>query len=440
MGSRPRGSGSRAHARPREHATHRGEHDADGWSPRSSIPRRCTPSTPPSGPGGSVADRGANVDMPTTSGSGTTSPTRSPSTPRATRSPTTSTSWWWAPASPGCSRASSCARPASSASGSSTRPAASAAPGTGTATPASCATSSRTSTCPMLEEMGTIPTMKYASGEEIRLHLDAIADKYRLGDGALFHTDVESSVVGRGVGPLDDPHRPRRRDPREVRGDVRGHPQPPEAARAPGHRHASGAPPSTPPAGTTRTPAAAPPTRTSPTSPTRSSPSSAPAARASSASRPSGDRRSTSTCSSAPRRPSAGGATTRPTPSAWRAWSRAGNGERMRELLGRDDRQADRDRPRRRRLGRVRGPGRELPGEPGMSPDELALAAEAFDYEVMEEHRRRVDARWTTPTSPRRSSRTTATCASGPCSTTSTSPRSTCRRSRWSTARRASTR
>ena len=47
---------------------------------------------------------------------------------------------------------------------------------------------------PMLEEMGTIPTMKYASGEEIRLHLDAIAEKYRLGDGALFHTGVDSSV------------------------------------------------------------------------------------------------------------------------------------------------------------------------------------------------------------------------------------------------------
>jgi cation diffusion facilitator CzcD-associated flavoprotein CzcO len=47
---------------------------------------------------------------------------------------------------------------------------------------------------PMLEEMGTIPTLKYASGEEIRLHLEAIAEKYRLGDGALFHTGVESSV------------------------------------------------------------------------------------------------------------------------------------------------------------------------------------------------------------------------------------------------------
>ena len=47
---------------------------------------------------------------------------------------------------------------------------------------------------PMLEEMGVIPTMRYASGEEIRLHLEAIAERYRLGDGALFHTNVESST------------------------------------------------------------------------------------------------------------------------------------------------------------------------------------------------------------------------------------------------------
>jgi len=30
-------------------------------------------------------------------------------------------------------------------------------------------------------------------------------------------------------------------------------------------------------------------------------------------------------------------------------------------------------------------------GDPGMTPEEVALAAEAFDYQVMEEHRRRID-------------------------------------------------
>jgi cation diffusion facilitator CzcD-associated flavoprotein CzcO len=47
---------------------------------------------------------------------------------------------------------------------------------------------------PMLEEMATIPTMRYASGEEIRLHLEAIADRYHLVDDALFHTSVETTT------------------------------------------------------------------------------------------------------------------------------------------------------------------------------------------------------------------------------------------------------
>ncbi|MGQ0831536.1 MAG: flavin-containing monooxygenase [Microthrixaceae bacterium] len=43
---------------------------------------------------------------------------------------------------------------------------------------------------PMLEELGYIPKDRYASGEEIRLHLEAIADRYDLVRDALFHTDV----------------------------------------------------------------------------------------------------------------------------------------------------------------------------------------------------------------------------------------------------------
>ena len=46
---------------------------------------------------------------------------------------------------------------------------------------------------PMLEEMGYVPSMRYASGEEIRTHLESIADQYRLVDDALFHTRVEST-------------------------------------------------------------------------------------------------------------------------------------------------------------------------------------------------------------------------------------------------------
>ncbi|MHB8665545.1 MAG: flavin-containing monooxygenase [Acidimicrobiales bacterium] len=43
---------------------------------------------------------------------------------------------------------------------------------------------------PMLEELGYAPTRRYASGEEIRQHLHAIADKFDLVPDALFHTGV----------------------------------------------------------------------------------------------------------------------------------------------------------------------------------------------------------------------------------------------------------
>jgi cation diffusion facilitator CzcD-associated flavoprotein CzcO len=43
---------------------------------------------------------------------------------------------------------------------------------------------------PMLEELGYIPTRRYAFGEEIRRHLEAIADRFNLMDDALFHTGV----------------------------------------------------------------------------------------------------------------------------------------------------------------------------------------------------------------------------------------------------------
>src|SRR5580693_9436373 len=43
---------------------------------------------------------------------------------------------------------------------------------------------------PMLEELGYIPTRRYAFGEEIRGHLEAIAQKFDLEADALFHTGV----------------------------------------------------------------------------------------------------------------------------------------------------------------------------------------------------------------------------------------------------------
>ena len=44
---------------------------------------------------------------------------------------------------------------------------------------------------PMLEELDYVPTRRYAYGEEIREHLEAVAGRFDLVDDALFHTGVE---------------------------------------------------------------------------------------------------------------------------------------------------------------------------------------------------------------------------------------------------------
>jgi cation diffusion facilitator CzcD-associated flavoprotein CzcO len=47
---------------------------------------------------------------------------------------------------------------------------------------------------PMLEELDYIPSRRYAFGEEIRLHLQAVADRYDLVRDALFHTGVTTTT------------------------------------------------------------------------------------------------------------------------------------------------------------------------------------------------------------------------------------------------------
>ena len=64
---------------------------------------------------------------------------------------------------------------------------------------------------PMLEELGYVPTQRYAFGEEIRLHLQSIADKFDLDADALFHTGVDPRGMGRGRGALARADRSRRR-------------------------------------------------------------------------------------------------------------------------------------------------------------------------------------------------------------------------------------
>ena len=58
---------------------------------------------------------------------------------------------------------------------------------------ASPATSSRTATCPLLEEMGYVPTMKFASGFEILEYCQKMAEKFGFYDHCLFHTTVEQT-------------------------------------------------------------------------------------------------------------------------------------------------------------------------------------------------------------------------------------------------------
>ncbi len=46
---------------------------------------------------------------------------------------------------------------------------------------------------PLLEERGYVPTRRYAFGDEIREHLEWIAEKHELVDDALFHTTVQTT-------------------------------------------------------------------------------------------------------------------------------------------------------------------------------------------------------------------------------------------------------
>ena len=53
---------------------------------------------------------------------------------------------------------------------------------------------------PMLEELGYIPTRRYAFGEEIRLHLQAVAERFDLVTDALFHTGVAGATWDEDAG------------------------------------------------------------------------------------------------------------------------------------------------------------------------------------------------------------------------------------------------
>ncbi|MGZ5395513.1 MAG: flavin-containing monooxygenase, partial [Mycobacterium sp.] len=53
---------------------------------------------------------------------------------------------------------------------------------------------------PMLEELDYVPTRRYALGEEIRQHLQAIAERFDLVSDALFHTSITRTVWDEDAG------------------------------------------------------------------------------------------------------------------------------------------------------------------------------------------------------------------------------------------------
>ena len=88
---------------------------------------------------------------------------------------------------------------------------------------------------PLLEEMGYIPSMKFASGFEILEYCQAMADKFGFYDHCLFHTTVDATRMGRGRRPLDRSHRPGRRHEGPLRDPGERHPHQPEAGPHRGH-------------------------------------------------------------------------------------------------------------------------------------------------------------------------------------------------------------
>ena len=125
------------------------------------------------------------------------------------------------------------------ASGSSTRPPTSAAPGTGTAIPGIACDVESYVYLPLLEELGYVPTEKYAKGDEIFAHCRRIAEHYDLYRDACLQTEVTEIRWDAAAFPLDRLDQPRRRDPGAVRGDGQRVPAEAETAR---HRRHHGLP------------------------------------------------------------------------------------------------------------------------------------------------------------------------------------------------------
>ena len=86
---------------------------------------------------------------------------------------------------------------------------------------------------PLLEEMGYVPSMKFASGFEIFEYCQAMAERFGFFERCLFHTTVERTEWDEAERPLDGLHRPRRRDACALRDPCQRHPDDTEARADP---------------------------------------------------------------------------------------------------------------------------------------------------------------------------------------------------------------
>ena len=136
-------------------------------------------------------------------------------------------------------------------------PATSAAAGTGTAIPASSATTTPTATSRCSRRRGYMPTKKFADGVEIYEYVQRDREAVRPVRQARCSTRWSAACAGTRRSSAGAQHEPRRRHPRALRGHGLRSPESTEAAGHPRASRASRGTRSTRRAGTTTTPAAA---------------------------------------------------------------------------------------------------------------------------------------------------------------------------------------
>ena len=104
---------------------------------------------------------------------------------------------------------------------------------------------------PLLEEMGYVPSMKFASGFEILEYCQNMAQKFGFYDHCLFHTTVAATTWDEDIRALDRRDGSRRQDAGAIRHPGQRHPDDAEAGAHRRHGEIPRASRSIPRAGTT---------------------------------------------------------------------------------------------------------------------------------------------------------------------------------------------